>query len=89
MSKVCSIVFGVLVAAYAIALGLLLIGTYGLFGQEKDPLSGAFLLMLGLPWNMLIDPLPESVKPWVVGLTPALNLLIVRTICRWATSSAR
>ena len=46
MPSICNwviILFGLL---YLVALALLLIGTYGLFGQERDPLSGIFLLPL-------------------------------------------
>ena len=42
-------------ALYLLALALWLAGTYGWFGQEQDPLSGVFLLPLGLPWNLLAD----------------------------------
>lgn len=82
MSKLCRaivIIFGI---AYVLALGILLIGTFGLFGQERDPLSAVFLLPLGLPWNLFVDPLPDMLKPWLAVLAPALNLVILRTICR-------
>ena len=43
-------------------VGLLLIGTFGLFGQEKDPLSAVFLIPLGLPWFIWVDGFPESLR---------------------------
>ncbi|WAT16961.1 hypothetical protein OZN62_08405 [Aurantiacibacter sp. MUD11] len=49
--------FVIFAGLYVLALGLLLVGTYGWFGQEQDPLSGVFLLPLGLPWNLLADAL--------------------------------
>lgn len=48
-------VFFVFVGLYAAALALFAIGTYGWFGQEQDPLSGVFLIPLGLPWNFVAD----------------------------------
>ena len=82
MHTVCQaivIIFGV---AYLLALALLIVGTFGLFGQERSPLAGVFLAPLGLPWNLFLDPLPETLRPWLAALAPALNLLILRTICR-------
>jgi len=73
------IIFGV---AYLLALGIFLIGIFGLFGQERDPLSAVFLMPLGLPWNLFLDPAPDMLKPWLAALAPALNLFILRPICR-------
>ena len=54
-------------------MALLLIGIFGWFGQEKDPLSGVFLLPLGLPWNLIADKL--GVAGVATGdLSPAVNL---------------
>ena len=68
-------------ACYLVALALLLIGTFGLFGQERDPLSGVFLIPLGLPWVSLLDGVPEGLKPWLAALAPAINLFILMTLC--------
>ena len=68
--------FIVFAALYAIALFLLAVGTFGWFGQEKDPLSGVFLMPLGLPWNILADRL-GLVGPWVAILAPAINAAIL------------
>ena len=64
------------------ALALLLIGTFGLFGQERDPLSGVFLILLGLPWVSLLDGVSDGPKPWLAVLAPALNLFILMALCR-------
>ena len=77
MRIVCAI-FAVL---YVIALGLLIIGTFGLFGQERDPLSGIFLIPLGMPWIWLADRL-GMVGPAVAILAPLVNLLILFAIYR-------
>ncbi|GGD63143.1 hypothetical protein [Croceicoccus mobilis] len=75
------IVCGAFIALYVAAFALLIIGTFGLFGQEQDPLSGVFLLPLGLPWNWLADkaglggPIPAIVAP-------AINLAILLFACR-------
>ncbi|WP_271079291.1 hypothetical protein [Aurantiacibacter sp. MUD61] len=50
MAKWAFVVFAIL---YVIAVFLFLVGTYGWFGQERDPLSAIFLMPLGLPWNLL------------------------------------
>ena len=42
-------------ALYLLSLLLLAVGTFGWLGQDRDPLSGVFLLPLGLPWNYLLD----------------------------------
>ncbi len=67
---------------YLVALALLLIGTFGLFGQERDPLSGIFLMPLGLPWNLMLEAFPDHVLPWLAALTPLLNILILSLLCR-------
>ncbi len=47
--------FLIFLGLYLVALAVLAMGTFGWFGQEQDPLSGVFLLPLGLPWNILAD----------------------------------
>lgn len=74
--------------AYAGALILLGIGTFGLFGQERDPLSGVFLVPLGLPWNLLGGGLPDPWLPLVGILAPAVNLAILVALCRAFRASA-
>lgn len=69
-------------ACYLVALALLLIGTFGLFGQERDPLSGVFLIPLGLPWVSLLDGVSDGLKPWLAVFAPALNLFILMALCR-------
>ena len=61
---------------YALALLLLAIGTFGWFGQERDPLSGVFLLPLGLPWNWLGDKAGLT-GPMLAFLAPAINAAIL------------
>ena len=64
--------FYVFLALYALALVLLAIGTFGWFGKERDPLSGVFLMPLGLPWNLLGDRLGLD-GPLLAILAPAIN----------------
>ena len=66
-----------------VALALLLIGTFGLFGQEQDPLSGVFLIPLGVPWVFWLEGFPETLRPWLAALTPLLNLAILTLLCRY------
>jgi len=67
---------------YLGALALLLIGTFGLFGQDRDPLAGVFLLPLGLPWVLWLDGFPDSAQPWLAAIAPTLNLTILFLLCR-------
>ena len=67
---------------YLVALALLLIGTFGLFGQEQDPLAGVFLMPLGLPWVLWLDGLPEALLPWLAVLAPLFNLVLLSALCR-------
>lgn len=82
MAAVCKWVVGIVGVLYLLALALLLIGTLGLFGQERDPLSGVYLIPLGLPWNQFTDGAPEGVRPWLAILAPLLNIVILAGLCR-------
>lgn len=71
--------FFVFVGLYAVALFLLAVGTFGWFGQEKDPLSGVFLMPLGLPWTIIADRL--GFGGWLTAvLAPAINAAILYAI---------
>ena len=74
-------VFFIFTGLYLAALALLVIGTYGLFGQERDALSGVFLLPLGLPWNLLADNLGAAGTAIAVA-APAMNALILYWLWR-------
>ena len=67
---------------YALAVGLFIVGTYGLFGSPSGPLAGVFLVPLGWPWNRLVDVFPEPLWPTLAALAPAVNLVILVLICR-------
>ncbi len=77
----------VFLGLYAVAVSLLVIGTFGLLGQERDPLSGIFLLPLGLPWNLLGDRLGLE-GPWVAILAPAVNAVLLLLLWRRAASAS-
>ena len=66
---------------YALAVGLFIIGTFGLFGSPSGPLAGVFLVPLGLPWNLVVDLFPEPLWQTLAVLAPALNLTILVLIC--------
>lgn len=89
MNRLCRVVLAIFAVLYLLALGLLLIGTFGLFGSEQDPLAGVFLMPLGLPWNLMLDGFPEPARPWLSGLSPLINLLIIGTICRVTAAAGR
>jgi hypothetical protein len=80
---VCIWIFRVFVGLYVFALAIWLIGTFGWFGADRDPLSGVFLGILGFPWTKLVDLFPERSWPVVAALTPAVNAGLVYAVCRW------
>ncbi len=82
MNRTCRIALILLGVAYLAALTLFAIGSLGLFGQERDPLAGVFLVPLGLPWNRFVDVFPEPLWPWLGAATPLLNIAILAFICR-------
>lgn len=67
---------------YGAALLLLLVGTFGWFGQPRDPLSGVFLIPLGMPWVLLTGGLPDAVRPWAAAASPLLNLALLGLLAR-------
>ncbi|MCB1394443.1 MAG: hypothetical protein H6898_07605 [Rhodobacter sp.] len=89
MHLLCRWIVRLFALAYLVALALLVIGTFGLFGQERDPLSGVFLVPLGLPWNRWVDMLPQGLPMWGMILAPVLNLIILRALCRAVAGGRR
>ncbi|WP_108660465.1 hypothetical protein [Acuticoccus kandeliae] len=84
MTRTCRTLIGLFAILYFGALALFAIGALGLFGQERDPLAGVFLLPLGLPWNVLfLEGLPDWAL-FVSGLAaPLVNLAILILLCRY------
>lgn len=81
MRRGCRVAAILFAMAWLAALGLLAVGTWGLFGQERDPLSGVFLLPLGLPWVLIADAAGVA-GPWAVTLAPGVNLALILGLCR-------
>ncbi|MGX1309025.1 hypothetical protein AB7M35_003783 [Amorphus suaedae] len=81
---VCRLTVGGLAILYAFALAFLAVGTFGLFGNPPDALSGIYVILLGLPWNLLLDGLPEAWAPWAASLAPLVNIALVASLCRLA-----
>jgi hypothetical protein len=79
---ICRIATWLFALAWLAALALLAVGALGLFGQQRDPLSGAFLMPLGLPWNLVLDIFPPEPRFWLAALVPGLNLAIIVALCR-------
>jgi len=81
---VCRIILGVLVVAYLFALAVFAAGTFGWLGADRDPLSGVYLIVLGMPWAFLFDGVVgEAALPMVAVLAPLINLAILWGLCRW------
>jgi hypothetical protein len=51
--------------------------------------TAARLLLLGLPWNQLIDRMPESIRPFLAAAAPLLNLAILLALCDRFHASTR
>ena len=85
----CRSLIAIFAFLYFAALAILLVGSFGLFGEESDPLSGIFLIPLGLPWNQLIDFFPEVMWPWLGAFAPAVNLFILVILCRYVRRTRR
>lgn len=86
MGYVCRILLVTFAAAYLFALAILIIGTYGLFGEASSLLSAVYLLLLGWPWTLMVEVFPEPLWPWLAAVAPAMNLLVLFGICRVASS---
>tara|TARA_R110000850_G_scaffold32286_1_gene88887 strand:- start:590 stop:829 length:240 start_codon:yes stop_codon:yes gene_type:complete len=65
--------FWIFLALYLFATFIFLTGIFGWFSQQQDPLSGIFLLPLGLPWNLIGDKIGLAPTALAV-LSPAINL---------------
>ena len=82
MRRFCRVIVALFAIVYLMALLLLAIGTFGWFGQPRDPLSGVFLILLGFPWPVVADRI-LGLSGWHVGaLGPMVNLLLLSLICR-------
>ncbi|EPX85038.1 hypothetical protein [Salipiger mucosus] len=82
MAIFCRIVMALFAALYLMALAIFAIGSWGLFGQARDPLAGVYLVPLGWPWNLAIDVLPEAAWPWLAALAPVVTLAVLAWLCR-------
>jgi hypothetical protein len=89
MSTICRVIVAVFGITYVIALGLLLVGTLGLFGSPSGPLAGIFLIPLGIPWIFMLESVSDTLKPWLAALTPGLNLAVLWFICRLLNRSMK
>jgi len=78
----CRVIVLVLAAAYAVALGFLAIGRFGLLGQEPDPVAAVPLVLLGTPWIWLVDRAPQQFWPWLAAMAPMPTLLLLAAVCR-------
>lgn len=82
MARALHIAMIIFAAIYALALFVFLIGTFGWFGADRDPLSGVYLIPLGLPWNRFIDAAPERLWPWFAAAAPLLNVFVLAILSR-------
>lgn len=69
---------------YGLALAFLAVGLFGLLGNPPDSLAGIYVILLGVPWSLSLDALPEAWGPWTAGLAPLVNIALVAALCRRA-----
>ena len=74
--------FWIFLALYLFALALFAISAFGLFGQERDPLGGVFLIPLGLPWNIVADKFGLA-GPASALIAPLVNLSILYAVWKY------
>lgn len=79
---ICRIVIAIFAVLYLLSLLALAVGTWGWFGVEPDPLAGVYLVLLGMPWNGILDRFGPSARVPLAIVAPAINLLILVAICR-------
>ncbi|SEA99396.1 hypothetical protein [Rubrimonas cliftonensis] len=84
MRRAFGIAAGVVALLWIAAAALFLAGRYGWAGAEPDPLSGVFLIPLGLPWNRLIEAAFEAAWPWLALAAPGINVALLLLLRRWA-----
>jgi hypothetical protein len=77
---ICRCLVGVFTFAYIAALVIYIAGELGLLGQ-RDPLGGALLSPLGLPWNQFTERAPEVLRPWLALTAPVLNMFVLVGLC--------
>ena len=87
MARLLKVAFWALIGLYAGALFIWAVGTFGWFGQERDPLSAVFLVALGLPWTILAGGAPDATLPWIGALVPLVNIAILRWLTQYFTKS--
>ncbi len=80
--RVCRGVLAVYLVLYLLALLLLVVGTFGLFGSPEGPLAGVFVVILGLPWTSMLDSVPGALGTSAAVLAPALNAALLALLCR-------
>jgi hypothetical protein len=88
VQALCKWLIRVFAGLYLLALMILVIGVFGLFGQDKDPMSAVYLVPLGLPWVLWTDGAPDDLLPWIGVLAPLLNLAGLSVLCRLLTNRA-
>jgi hypothetical protein len=77
----CRIVVIGFAVLWALSVAILAVGTFGWFGQERDPLSGIYVVLLGSPWVQLIGSAGVA-SPLVGIFAPGVNLLCLVLVCR-------
>lgn len=76
-----AIIGGIYAVLGLLSLVLLLVGVFGWFGAERDPIAGAFAMLLAIPWSLALDRIESpGLAIFRLFLGMALNLLILVSI---------
>lgn len=78
---VCRLVLIGFAVLWLLAAFVLVVGTFGRFGETRDPLSGVFLILIGSPWVQMASQAGLA-SPLLALLAPGLNFLLILWACR-------
>lgn len=79
MHRFLTILFWLFVVCYVLAL---IIFAAGMWGADKEPLSGIFLIPLGFPWFLAADLFEGTLQATVAALAPLVNLGLIHLLVR-------
>jgi len=85
MAKICRSLFWTYCLLAAFSLILVPMNVFGFFGEDPNPFSSIFAILLAQPWAWLLVGLAsETNLAWnllVIGSCLVVNALIIRGLC--------
>lgn len=80
--EMCRAILAIFLVLYGLAVLIFAFGIFGWWGAPTDPVAGVYLVLIGQPCVSFVSALPEA--SWIPGmlLAPALNLAILKIVCK-------